>query len=163
MNGVFGWVSSDGFMPHGHCYLWTPALLWTNIASDILIALSYLTIPVTLVYFVRKRRDIPFDWIFVAFGVFILACGATHVMDVWTTWMPSYWASGAIKLTTAVASVPTAIMLVRLMPQALLIPSPQQLAAVNAQLVAEVLAQTYAPMPIAATLADVTAALPAPG
>jgi PAS domain S-box-containing protein len=125
-------------MPHGHCYLWTPALLWTNIASDTLIALSYLTIPVTLLYFVRKRRDIPFDWIFVCFGVFILACGATHVMDVWTTWKPNYWASGLIKLTTAVASVPTAIMLVRLLPQALLIPSPQQLAAVNAQLVAVV-------------------------
>ena len=138
MDAIHSWLSSEGFMPHGHCYLWTPGLLWTNIASDSLIALSYLTIPVTLVYIVRKRPDIPFDWIFVAFGVFILACGATHVMDVWTTWNPNYWAAGIIKLTTAFASVPTAILLVRLVPQALRFPSPQQLAAVNAQLTREI-------------------------
>jgi PAS domain S-box-containing protein len=131
-------LSSQGFMPHGHCYLWTPGLLWTNIISDSLIALSYFTIPVTLVFFAQRRRDIPFSWVFVAFGVFILACGATHVMDVWTTWNPDYWLLGFVKAATAGASVPTAILLVRLMPQALLIPSPQQLAQVNAQLTAEI-------------------------
>lgn len=68
----------DHFMPHGFCYLWTPRLLWLHVVSDSLIALSYTTIPFTLVWFVRKRKDLPFDWMFLCFGLFIVACGATH-------------------------------------------------------------------------------------
>jgi signal transduction histidine kinase len=117
--------SSDGFMPHGFCYLWSPGVLWLHLVSDSLIALAYSTIPVTLVYFVRKRRDLPFNWMFLCFGMFILTCGATHAMEVWTLWHATYWLSGAVKLVTAAASVSTAILLVRLMPQALALPSPE--------------------------------------
>lgn len=127
-------LNTQGFMPHGHCYLWTPMLLWTNVVADSLIGLAYLTIPFTLAYFVHRRRDIPFNWMFLAFGTFILACGATHIMDIWTTWNPQYGLSASIKLLTALASVPTAILLVRLLPRALLIPSQEQLARVNADL-----------------------------
>ena len=82
-----------------------PGVLWLHIVSDSLIALGYSTIPVTLVYFVRERRDLPFNWIFLCFGMFILTCGATHAMDVWTLWHATYWLSGAVKLVTAAASV----------------------------------------------------------
>jgi signal transduction histidine kinase len=116
--------SSDGFMPHGFCLLWSPGLLWLHIVSDSLIALAYSTIPVTLVYFVRKRRDLPFNWIFLCFGMFILTCGATHGMDLWTLWHATYWLSGVVKLVTAAASVSTAILLIKLVPQALALPSP---------------------------------------
>jgi PAS domain S-box-containing protein len=64
---------------------------------------------------------------FVCFGVFIVACGLTHVMEIWTLWHGTYWLSGAIKAVTAAASVPTAILLARLVPKALLIPSPEAL------------------------------------
>jgi signal transduction histidine kinase len=117
--------SSDGFMPHGFCYLWSPGVLWLHLVSDSLIALAYATIPVTLVYFVRKRRDLPFNWMFLCFGMFILTCGATHAMEVWTLWHATYWLSGAVKLVTAAASVSTAILLVQLVPQALALPSPE--------------------------------------
>jgi hypothetical protein len=33
---------SGGFMPHGHCYLWIPSLLWLHVASDALIGIAYL-------------------------------------------------------------------------------------------------------------------------
>ena len=102
-------------------------MLWLHIASDSLIALAYATIPVTLVYFIRKRRDLPFNWMFICFGVFILACGATHAMDVWTLWHATYWLSGAVKVVTAAASVGTAILLVQLVPRALALPSPEAL------------------------------------
>lgn len=128
--------SSDGFMPHGHCYLWTPELLWLNIVSDSVIALAYLSIPVTLIYFIRRRKDLPFNWMFAAFGVFILACGATHVMEIWTIWNPSYWLSGALKALTAAASIVTAVLLVKLVPAALRIPSQDQLTTLNNELVA---------------------------
>jgi PAS domain S-box-containing protein len=116
--------SSSPYMPHGYCFMWNPGLVGLHVISDSLIALSYLSIPFTLVYFVRKRRDLPFHWIFVCFGVFILACGATHAMDVWTLWHANYWISGSIKAITALASVSTAILLVKLVPHAVALPSP---------------------------------------
>jgi PAS domain S-box-containing protein len=116
---------SSDFMPHGYCYLWKPGLVWLHVVSDALIALAYFSIPVTLVYFIRKRRDLPFHWMFVSFGLFILACGTTHAMEVWTLWHGTYWLSGAIKVITAAASVPTAVLLVRLVPQMLALPSPE--------------------------------------
>jgi signal transduction histidine kinase len=123
--------ASDGFMPHGHCYLWNPGLVWLNVLSDALTALAYTSIPFTLVYFARKRKDLPFNWMFVCFGVFIIACGATHYMEIWTLWTPTYWLAGAIKAITAAASVPTAILLARLVPKALAIPTAAQLAKAN--------------------------------
>jgi PAS domain S-box-containing protein len=127
-------LSSDDFMPHGHCYLWNPALVWLHVVSDALIALAYTSIPFTLVYFVRKRRDIPFHWMFLCFGMFIVACGATHVMEIWTLWTPTYWLSGSIKAVTAAASLPTAVLLMKLVPEALALPTPKQLSRAHAAL-----------------------------
>lgn len=127
-------LASNSFIPHGHCYLWRPGLLWLNILSDSIIALAYYSIPVTLVYFVRKRQDLPFNWIFVLFSIFIIACGTTHVMEIWTLWHPTYWLSGSIKVLTASASMYTALELVPLVPLALALPSPAQLEATNLQL-----------------------------
>src|SRR3979490_1783406 len=119
MESLKAFLSSNDFMPHGYCYSWNATLVWLHVISDSLIALAYLSIPVTLLFFIRKRRDVPFNWVFVYFGVFILACGGTHLMEVWTLWHANYWLSGALKAVTAVASVSTAILLVRLIPQAL--------------------------------------------
>jgi signal transduction histidine kinase len=118
--------SIEDFMPHGHCYLWKPALVRLHLVSDVLIALSYTSIPFTLAYFVRKRRDLPFSWMFLCFGLFIISCGMTHVMEIVTLYRAQYWWAGAVKAVTAAASVTTAILLVRLMPQALALPSPSQ-------------------------------------
>ena len=134
MEALRGLLMGDGFMPHGYCYLWIPGLLWMHVIADTLIASSYLTIPVTLVVLVRKRRDVPFNWMFFAFGLFILACGATHVMDIWTIWNPAYWVSAWLKAVTAAASVVTAILLVKLLPAALSIPSQRQLEQANEEL-----------------------------
>jgi PAS domain S-box-containing protein len=134
MNLLSEWWSSDGLMPHGFCYQWKPALIWLHAVSDTLIALAYFSIPVALIQLVRKRRDIPFSWMFVCFGVFITACGATHLMEVWTLWVPAYWFSGGVKVITAVASLPTAVSLVRLVPQALSLPGPEAMRVANEEL-----------------------------
>ncbi len=130
--------SSNGFMPHGMCYLWQPGVLWLHIVSDALITLAYFSIPFTLLYFVRKRRDLEFHWMFVCFAIFIVACGTTHAMEIWVIWHPSYWLSGAVKAITALASVPTAILLVKLIPHALQLPSPSTLQQANAGLAREI-------------------------
>ncbi len=126
--------SSGDFMPHGYCYLWNPGLVWLHVVSDALIALAYMVIPFALVNFVRKRRDLPFSWMFVCFGVFIVACGLTHVMEVWNLWRADYWLAGAVKVVTAAASVPTAVLLVQLVPKALELPSPADWQKANEEL-----------------------------
>ena len=130
--------SSSSFIPHGHCYLWNTPLVWLHILSDSIIALAYYSIPITLVYFVQKRKDLPFNWVFLLFSAFIILCGTTHLMEVWTLWHPTYWLSGTLKALTALVSLYTAIYLVQLMPQALTLPSPAQLTAVNLELTQQI-------------------------
>ncbi|MFW6085911.1 MAG: sensor histidine kinase [Myxococcota bacterium] len=126
------------FMPHGHCYFWRPEVLWLNVGSDALIALSYYSIPLALFVFVRRREDIAFKQVFLLFGAFILACGSTHVLEAVTVWHPIYRFEGMLKLLTALVSAVTAVALWKLMPNALALPSPAQLAEANDQLRAEV-------------------------
>jgi PAS domain S-box-containing protein len=126
--------SSQGFMPHGHCYLWRPELIWLHVVSDSLIFVAYVSIPATLIYLVRKRSDLPFDWMFVCFGAFIVSCGLTHLLEVWTLWVPSYWLSGAVKAVTAAASLCTAALLMMLVPKAIALPSPNDMRRASAAL-----------------------------
>src|ERR1051326_6463580 len=107
-------------MPHAVCYLWDRGLLTLHATTDILIGISYVAISTTLAVLVqRARRDIPFHWVFLAFGAFIVACGATHLMEVWTLWSANYWAAGGVKVVTAPASVAPALVLPPLVPKAL--------------------------------------------
>ncbi|MEH1872584.1 hybrid sensor histidine kinase/response regulator [Nostoc sp.] len=126
--------TSGSFIPHGHCYLWQTNLVWLHILSDAFIALAYYSIPATIFYFVRKRQDLPFYWIFLLFSGFIVACGTTHLIEIWTLWHPTYWVSGFVKAVTATISVITAIQLVPLVPLALALPSPVQSEQANQEL-----------------------------
>lgn len=137
MEFIYNFFYSGNFIPHGHCYLWKPELVGLHIMSDALIALSYYSIPLTLIYFVRKREDIAFKEVFLMFGAFIISCGTTHVMEVWTLWHPVYWLSGAMKALTALVSFYTALNLIPLVPQALVLLSPAQLEAANLALQTE--------------------------
>ncbi|MFN6560346.1 MAG: ATP-binding protein [Nostoc sp. ChiSLP01] len=130
--------NSDGFIPHGHCYLWKTGLVWLHIIGDATIALAYYSIPFLLIYFISKRQDVPFNGVFVLFGTFIIACGTGHLMDIWTLWHPDYWISGCLKALTAIISIYTAFALLSLMPQALTLPSPAQLEVINRALSTEI-------------------------
>jgi len=111
---------AERFVPPGHSYTWDQPLFWTHIASDLLIGVSYVVISIALAYLVhRARRDIPFSVVFVAFGLFIITCGATHFMGIVTLWTPLYWWSGGVKVVTAAASVATAIAMPFTVPQVL--------------------------------------------
>jgi len=129
---------SSDFMPHGHCYLWQPQIVWLHVISDSLISLAYYSIPIMLIHFVRKRPDIGFNWVFWMFGAFILACGTTHVMSIWTMWVPMYRLDGLVKVITAILSIGTAVMLVPVVPLALARPSPAQLEAANRELQSQI-------------------------
>jgi signal transduction histidine kinase len=111
-------IFSSNFMPHAMCYLYNKQLIALHLGSDTAIWLAYVSISCTLVYVVwRTRREIPFSWMFLAFGLFIVACGFTHFMEIVVLWHPLYWLSGDVKLVTALASVVTAVALPGLVPQ----------------------------------------------
>jgi len=119
---TMGMSGGDFFMPHAHCYLFNRPLMQLHGGSDFLIGLSYVSISATLMWLVyRARRELPFHWIMLAFAIFIVACGATHFMEVWTLTAanPRYWASGWVKLVTAISSVITAVVLPPLVPRIL--------------------------------------------
>lgn len=120
-------VGQTGFMPHGACYLWLPSILWLHVISDMLIVLAYYSIPFALLYFVNKRTDIVYRWIFLLFGTFIFLCGTTHLMSIWTIWYPDYWLFGLLKLITAIVSIVTALLIWPLIPKLLQLPSPAAL------------------------------------
>ncbi|HTR84569.1 MAG TPA: sensor histidine kinase [Reyranella sp.] len=130
--------SSEDFMPHGHCFLWRPDLMSLHIISDAIIAISYYTIPFALIYFVIKRPDVMFRPIALLFGIFILACGTTHVLGIVVLWHPIYWVDGGVKAITAIASIATGVIVWRIMPQALAVPSTAELQSVVVNLGHEV-------------------------
>jgi len=138
MMNMLGELFRTSYAPHGYCLLWQPWLIWTHAISDGLIALAYFSIPLALIAFVRKRRDIVFGGIFWMFAVFILACGATHILSIWNLWHGDYGAEALVKAVTAGASVLTAILLWRLLPEAIALPSPARLRQANAELSARI-------------------------
>jgi two-component system, chemotaxis family, sensor kinase Cph1 len=132
------WLFEKDFMPHGHCYFWRPDILWTHVLSDGIIALAYFSIPVTLVYFLNKRRDFPFRGVLALFAAFIILCGTTHIFGIITVWKPIYAIDGLVKAATALVSIATALVIIPLVPIALGMRSPAELEAANQSLQEEI-------------------------
>lgn len=131
-------LATTQFMPHGSCYLWQSNLVWLHASSELITAIAYYSIPITLAYFPWRREDLSFPKIFWLFAVFIILCGTTHVLESWTIWHPDYWLSGMVKALTALVSSYTAIKIIPLVSHALALPNPTQLKAINQQLEGEI-------------------------
>lgn len=112
--GAFASLFGMNFLPHRYCYLGQPWLIWSNVTMDALIAASYVLIFSCLFWIAGRLRRFPeiraFLWVFIAFGLFIVACALTHLMEVVTVWWPLYRVSVAFKILCAASSVSTAIL-----------------------------------------------------
>ena len=146
--------SPTQYMPHGHCYLWQTPLVWLHITGDFLIAIAYYSIPVMLIYFVFKRRDVPFLGIFALFGAFIILCGTGHLLEIWTLWHSAYWLSGIEKAITALVSCYTAGSMVTLLPQFLSLRTPQELEEINLKLQREIVVREDAELALRCAYED---------
>jgi diguanylate cyclase (GGDEF)-like protein/PAS domain S-box-containing protein len=122
-------INNPAFLPHGHCYLWSPALMWIYIVADGMVAAAYFSIPPALWYFARKRSDLQYRWLVVLFGVFIVACGTTHIMKIWNIWNSAYWLDAYITLFTGIVSVACAAAIWPIMPTVLALPRRSELEA----------------------------------
>lgn len=118
---------TTGFLPRWHCGDWTLAHGWLHILSDLGVWSAYVAIPCVLLFFLLRKRDLPFRLIFLLFGAFILACGTTHLMEVIIFWWPVYRLAGVIKLLTAIVSWGTVVALVPVVPKVLKLRSPDEL------------------------------------
>jgi len=121
----------------------TPLLMMVMALANGLIAISYASIPVFLVAFVRKRNDIPFSWTIVLFGAFILACGTTHFVHIIGLWREVNWWQALVDSITAIISLATAVVVWPILPKLLAIPSPAQLRTLNHDLENEKQALEY--------------------
>ncbi|WP_229640368.1 sensor domain-containing diguanylate cyclase [Waterburya agarophytonicola] len=137
-------LTNTQYIPHGHCYLWQTPLVGLHVAADTLIAIAYYLIPIFLIYFVRQIDELPFKNIFILFGAFIVSCGTTHLVEIWTLWHPNYWIYGILKAITALISLYTAFSLIPIIPVVINLPSPQHLASLNLQLSEQVIAKDNA-------------------
>jgi PAS domain S-box-containing protein len=131
---MFPSLFDRAFLPHGHCFFWKPDILWLHVGSDAGIAAAYLVIPLALVRIVRRRRDLDFNWMFLLFSMFILLCGISHLMGIVVLWKPYYRLEGWLKLATALASIPTAALLLRLVPDVVALPSVAKMRETEADL-----------------------------
>lgn len=138
MDFLRAFLASDSLSPHGICLTWRPELIWTHVAADAVIGFAYYSIPFVLAYVAHKRPDFGYQWLLWSFVAFILACGTTHFLSIWTLWVPDYGLEALVKVLTAVASVVTAILLWPTLPRILRIPSSEQLRRTNEALASHV-------------------------
>jgi PAS domain S-box-containing protein len=129
MQAFIDLFSYKDLIPHGYCLAWSPLLLWLTVISDLLITLAYYSIPLTILYFLYKRKckQSHYNWIGVLFATFILACGTTHLLSTITIWIPLYWLDGFLKAFTALISVATALSMLWVVPRVLSLPTQSQL------------------------------------
>lgn len=129
-----GRLFDSDFMPHAHCFMWRPDVLWLHVISDGVIAAAYFSIPIALMILYRRRVDFNQGHVLTLFAAFIFLCGISHVFGIWTMWDPIYRAEGVVKAMTAVVSVATAAAVWPLIPQILSIPNPREIIDANTRL-----------------------------
>jgi PAS domain S-box-containing protein len=88
---------------------------------------AYLAIPCVLLWFLLRKKGVPFPAVFWFFGAFILSCGTTHLVDAIAIDIPFYRFLGLCKVLTAVFSWVTVLALVPITPRALAMRTPEEL------------------------------------
>lgn len=113
---------TSDFPPRWLCGKWSDGHGWLHIFGDLAIFGAYFAIPLLLIYFVLRHKDVPFPPIFWLFAAFILSCGIGHLVEATLFWHPWYRLSGLVKGFTAIVSWMTVVALIPLVPKALALP-----------------------------------------
>ncbi|XZE36276.1 PAS domain S-box protein [Pirellulaceae bacterium SH501] len=119
---------TSSFPARWYCGTWATDVGWLHIASDVGIFTAYFAIPCVLLFFMLRKKDLPFPKVIWLFATFIMACGFGHLIEASIFWWPVYRFSGLVKCFTAIISWVTVFALIRIMPAALRLPSAALLA-----------------------------------
>jgi PAS domain S-box-containing protein len=115
------------FPARWRCGNWSTSEGLLHIISDLLIWGAYFAIPLTLAYFISKRRDVPFSGLFWLFAAFIFSCGMVHLIDAIIFYYPVYRLAGFMKAITAIVSWATVLALVQMTPRMLSMPGLERI------------------------------------
>jgi PAS domain S-box-containing protein len=107
---------SSSWPPRWHCGQWTAFHGWLYIISDLLIWSAYFSIPVFILRYISKKQDVRFVRLYFLFAAFILACGATHLLDAIAFWIPVYRLNALVRFITGVISWVTVFYLIKYLP-----------------------------------------------
>jgi len=111
-------IDSTQFLAHGNCFAWRPEILWLHVISDLVIAIAYFSIPITLMYIIRRQpQAFPNRWVVYMFSIFITLSALSHVMAIVILWHPIYFWEGILKAATASVSFSAAILFIPLAPR----------------------------------------------
>ncbi len=113
----------SNYLPHGHCYLWQTDLMLLHVISDWFIGISYYGIPLVIIYFLHKRRDVSYKW-FLWMLLTFASCGTIHLLSIAALWYPHYWLFGMFKAITALISIATVVALFLWLPKAIALSNP---------------------------------------
>ena len=128
MQTIIDFFNANGFMPHGYCLGWNSPLLWLMASSDAIMTMAYSTYPIGITYFVWKRKDLNYRWLYLGFFVaFIVTCASTHFLSVVTIWIPLYWLEAYANAVAAFVATATVFAIWWVIPRALKLPSVEQL------------------------------------
>ncbi len=113
--------------PRWHCGKWSDFHGWLYIISDLMIWSAYFAIPLIILNFIRRRKDVRFYKIYFLFAGFILACGSTHFLDAVIFWFPAYRLSALVRAITGIVSWMTVFHLIRILPTAFSLKTSEEL------------------------------------
>ncbi len=113
--------------PRWHCGKWSEFHGWLYILSDLLIWSAYFTLPLVIIKYITRRSDAKFVKLYFLFAAFILACGATHLLDAVTFWYPVYRLNALARFITGIVSWLTVFYVIRYLPVAFSLRSPKEL------------------------------------
>ncbi|NEQ52551.1 MAG: response regulator [Leptolyngbya sp. SIO3F4] len=130
-------LSFNACSPQQYCSQWQTPIVGLHMASSLVIALAYFSIPITL-YFTYKGDRILTSRLFWLLGIFITLCGISYSIDVWAVWYPADGLAVIIRLLTALIAVCIAVELIVRLPELLILKTPSELAAVNKKLKTEI-------------------------
>ena len=92
---------------------------WMHIVPDLINAAVYLAVPITVLFFLRKRPDVEYRTLYLWFSAVFGLCAAVHLIDAVIFYWPLYRLQGMVKVALACVSFGTLIALVRLLPKLL--------------------------------------------
>lgn len=122
---IFG---SASFVPHGYCLLWRPDLVAMHVGGDVITFIAYSVIAFSIWRFTTLRPEFKYSAAALVSAAFVFGCGITHLVGAVSLWWPAYGMQGILKLIVSGISVTAAIMIWRLLPKIVEIPSGAQVA-----------------------------------
>ncbi|MGY3532306.1 ATP-binding protein [Bradyrhizobium sp. USDA 4452] len=115
-------------IPHDACLPWQQESIWLSVVSDAFVAGAFFTTAFVLAFFVwRRRRQVMFGGVLLAFAIFAALCGLARLLSILTMWAPAYEIETVTKVLLAPVSLAIMLALLLMLPRILVLPTRIQL------------------------------------